>query len=110
MLPSFFTAVDAISIECPRQTAADTIALVARDSPVSDIWGVLNTVRNCIATVNNHWLNSTKQQPINLVFAFVHTRSNENHSITLANQLLSELIKDTINISTIMFRSVFFHT
>ena len=51
-LSLFLTATDVISIESPRQTAGDAMAYVARESPVSDIEGVSNTVRNFGATVN----------------------------------------------------------
>ena len=49
----FFRALDVISIENPRQTAGDTIAYVARESPVSEIECVLSTLRNRVATVKN---------------------------------------------------------
>ena len=50
--PLFFIVMEVVFIENPRQTAGDTIAYVARESPVFDFEDVLNTVHNCVATVN----------------------------------------------------------
>ena len=47
----FLKAIEVVSIENPRQTGGNTVAYVAREGPVSDFEGVLNTVRNCVATV-----------------------------------------------------------
>ena len=48
------TVINVIVIENPRQTAGDTIAFVARESPVSDFECVLKDSRNCVATVNEY--------------------------------------------------------
>ena len=51
-LSLFLITIDVISFENPTQTAGDTTAFVAQVSPASDVKGVVNTIRNCVASVN----------------------------------------------------------
>ena len=55
---------DVISTESPRQTAGDTTAYAARESQISETEGVLNTLRNGVATVTKFESRNTTMRRI----------------------------------------------